>query len=91
MSDFERLKIHSGVFWDAFISDRGANNLGRLYFWLKRDGINDYDDLSEDERRELLILFTRYKRALRNLFHFDGKLIFVGFVIDGYLYDFITP
>jgi len=75
-TDMDRYRIHSGTYWDTYVSDRGGNNLGRIYFWLKRDGIIDYDDLTDDERMELLQLYGTFKRALRRLFNFDGPLNF---------------
>ena len=73
---FDKFIVFKGVHWDVYVSERGRNNLGRLYVWLHRDGIIDYDDLTDEERKELLQLFAKFKKILKDLFDFDGPLNF---------------
>lgn len=73
---FDKFILHKGLYWDVYISERGGNNLGRLYFWLHRDGIIDYDDLSGDELDELQKFYRCFKQVLRKLFQYDGPLNF---------------
>lgn len=73
---FDKFLVENAEFWDAYVSERGANNLGRMYFWLKRDGVIDFDDLTEEELIELRALYKKYKKILRELFNFDGPLNF---------------
>lgn len=73
---FDQFRIHRGSYWDVYVSERGGNNLGRLYFWLHRDGIIDFDDLTDDELTELRQLHRTFKQALQKLFNFDGPLNF---------------
>jgi diadenosine tetraphosphate (Ap4A) HIT family hydrolase len=72
---YDQFRIMQGNAWDVYISERGGNNLGRLYLWLKRDGIIDYDELTDAERDELLQLHRTFKKALRQ-FQPDGPLNF---------------
>ncbi len=67
-SQYDKFLIHKGIFWDAYMSDQGGNNLGRMYFWLKRDGIIDFDDLTKVELLELRALHRVFKCALKKLF-----------------------
>lgn len=73
---YEQLRIHTGTWWDVYVSDRGANNLGRLYFWLRRDGIVDFHELTIDELLELRTLVRRFSAAIRALFKPDGPINF---------------
>ncbi len=75
-SYFDKFIVHKGQYWDVYVSERGGNNLGRIYFWLKRDGIVDYDDLTTKELDELRWFYHCFKLALRELFNFDGPLNF---------------
>jgi len=64
---FDKYRILEGIHWQVYISERGGNNLGRLYFWLNRDGIVDYDQLTKEELDELGMLYAAYKQALLQL------------------------
>jgi diadenosine tetraphosphate (Ap4A) HIT family hydrolase len=75
-SHFDRFCIERGICWDVYVSDRGGNNIGRIYFWLNREGIVDFDDLTDQELLELRALHSKYKNSLRSLFQFDGPLNF---------------
>jgi diadenosine tetraphosphate (Ap4A) HIT family hydrolase len=66
-SSYDQFLIHPGALWDVYVSEIGRNNLGRLYFWLKRDGIVDYSALTSEERAELLTLHTAFGAALKAL------------------------
>lgn len=66
-SDFAKFLVHRGKYWEVYISERGGNNLGRLYIWLIRDGIVELDALTEEEVKELRHLHRVFKHSLLEL------------------------
>lgn len=67
-SRYDKFLIESGEYWDVYVSEMGLNNLGRIYFWLKRNGIVDTRHLTKPEKEELFALQERFAIALEALF-----------------------
>lgn len=65
---FDKYRIHNGLWWDVYVSERGGNNLGRIYFWLKRDGHILPDDQTRAEDRELKRLRKAFWQAIKQCF-----------------------
>jgi diadenosine tetraphosphate (Ap4A) HIT family hydrolase len=70
-SYFDQYLLHQGSYWDTYVSERGRNNLGRIYFWLRREGPIKPHELTDDEKRELFELTERFWNALVACFQPD--------------------
>jgi diadenosine tetraphosphate (Ap4A) HIT family hydrolase len=68
---FDKFIIHEALHWAVYVSERGGCNLGRMYFWLKRNGIVHPWDLSPAEDAELKLLAATFWKAVQSAFQAD--------------------
>ncbi len=65
--DHEQLEIKEYQYWSAHLHPN-QSYLGKLYFWLKRDGAIDFMYITRDEREELFKAGKQVELALTDIF-----------------------
>lgn len=69
--DYEKLKIKSYKHWDLYLHDSQCY-LGRTFLKLKNEeGLEDFIDISPEQREEFFFISKSIKKALKSLFNPD--------------------